>query len=183
MTDKEQIICAYKFQDKEKFSGKPYCTCFNELCEDLSFVCDHNCQIYEDYKQLARKTQECEQLKEKNNNLRQMYESMAELCGIKDEAIIDKQADIEELKEENQKLQMQLCNECGERDDYNIPCKMIRDLDYGLQKEIEKNECYHKALKEIEKVCLEDTYTFADGAQIRYDSLDDILNIINKTKG
>lgn len=58
MTDKERIKCKYKFQDKEKFDGKPYCICFNELCEDLSFVCDHNCQIYEDYKQLARKTQE-----------------------------------------------------------------------------------------------------------------------------
>ena len=42
---------------------------------------------------------------------------------------------------------------------------------------------YKKALDEIEKVCLEDTYTFADGTQIRYDSLDDILNIINKAKG
>lgn len=64
MTNKEQIICKYKFQDKEKFDGKPYCTCFNELCKNLSFVCDHNCQIYEDFKQLARKTQECEKLKE-----------------------------------------------------------------------------------------------------------------------
>ena len=63
MTDKEQIMCKYKFQDKEKFDGKPYCICFNELCEDLFFVCDHNCQIYEDDKQLARKTQECEELK------------------------------------------------------------------------------------------------------------------------
>ena len=63
MTDKEQIICKYKFQDKEKFDGKPYCTCFNELCKNLSFVCDQNCIIYEDYKQLVRKTQECEELK------------------------------------------------------------------------------------------------------------------------
>lgn len=39
---------------------------------------------------------------------------------------------------------------------------------------------YRKALDEIEKVCLEDTRTFADGTQIRYDSLDDILDIINK---
>ena len=65
MTDKEQIICKYKFQDKEKFDGKPYCTCFNELCKNLSFVCDQNCIIYEDYKQLVRKTQECEELKER----------------------------------------------------------------------------------------------------------------------
>lgn len=43
-------------------------------------------------------------------------------------------------------------------------------------------KCY-SIIEEIEKVCLEDTYTFADGTQIRYDSLDEILNIINKVKG
>ena len=63
MTDKEQIICKYKFKNKEKFNSKPYCLCHNELCEDLFYVCDHNCQIYEDYKQLISKTQECEELK------------------------------------------------------------------------------------------------------------------------
>lgn len=73
MTDKEQILCKYKFQNKEKFDGKPYCTCFNELCEDLSFACDHNCQIYEDFKQLARKTQECENLKEDYKELKQRH--------------------------------------------------------------------------------------------------------------
>lgn len=66
MTDKQVIIdCKYKFQNNEKFEGKPYCTLHNELCEDLSFACDDNCQIYDDYKQLARKTQECEKLKDK----------------------------------------------------------------------------------------------------------------------
>lgn len=65
MTDKEQVICKYKFKNKEKFNGKPYCLCHNELCEDLFYVCDHNCQIYEDYKQLISKTQECEELKER----------------------------------------------------------------------------------------------------------------------
>lgn len=46
-------------------------------------------------------------------------------------------------------------------------------------------ECdrYRRALEEIEKVCLEDTRTFADGTQVRYDSLDDILDIINKVIG
>lgn len=62
--NKEQVICKYKFQDKEKFDGKPYCTCFCELCEDLP-PCDDNCQIYEDYKRLTCKTSECEKLKEK----------------------------------------------------------------------------------------------------------------------
>lgn len=60
--NKEQVICKYKFQDKEKFDGKPYCTCFCELCEDLP-LCDDNCQIYEDYKRLTCKTSECEELK------------------------------------------------------------------------------------------------------------------------
>ena len=41
---------------------------------------------------------------------------------------------------------------------------------------------YRKALEEIEKCCLEDTHTFADGTKLRYDSLDDILDIISKTK-
>lgn len=60
MTDKEQIECKYKFRNKEKFNGKPYCTCFCEPCEDLP-PCDDNCQIYEDYKQLICKTHECKE--------------------------------------------------------------------------------------------------------------------------
>lgn len=47
----------------------------------------------------------------------------------------------------------------------------------------DENARYHKVLKEIEAVCRADTYTFADGTQVRYDSLDDILDIINKAKG
>lgn len=46
--------CKYKFKDKDKFDGKEYCTLFNELCHDVSFVCDKNCQIYEDYKKLVK---------------------------------------------------------------------------------------------------------------------------------
>ena len=51
--------------------------------------------------------------------------------------------------------------------------------------EAAEKECdrYLKALEEIKKVCIEDTREFADGTQVRYDSLDDILNIINKAKG
>ncbi len=44
--------CKYKFQDREKFNGKPYCKCFNEPCENLKFACDDNCQIFEDLKEL-----------------------------------------------------------------------------------------------------------------------------------
>ncbi len=65
MTDKEQqIICKYKLLNVKKFDGQPYCSCFSESCKNLP-ICDDNCQIFEDYKQLVRKTQECEELKEK----------------------------------------------------------------------------------------------------------------------
>ena len=147
MTDKEQIMINGVDVSKCRY----FCR-YDDLCRDdnIGRVVRPLCKRMPDcyFKQLARKTQECE-----------------------------------ELKEENQKLEMQLCNECGERDDYNIPCKMIRDLDYGLQMELEENACYRKAFEEIEKVCLEDTRTFADGTQVRYDSLDEILDIINKAKG
>ena len=75
MTDKQVIIdCKYKFQNNEKFEGKPYCTLHNELCEDLSFACDDNCQVYEDYKQLKRKENELEELRQYHNKCCQEFE-------------------------------------------------------------------------------------------------------------
>lgn len=100
-----------------------------------------------------------------------------------------KTQECEELKEENQRLEMQLCNGCGERDDYNIPCKMIRDLNYGLQKEIEENDRYAKALEEIEKVinnilnsCLGRNTAGCRPAHNVCGDLIKILDIINKVK-
>ena len=126
MADKEQIICKYKFQDKEKFDGKPYCTCFNELCKNLSFVCDQNCIIYEDYKQLVRKTQECEQIKEKYEALKlenqEGYEIVAEL-----------EHEREELKERLERVEEDLKHQC-------VDCMNI------------KSDRYRKALEEIKKI-------------------------------
>ena len=79
MTDKEQIKCNYKFQDKEGFDSRPYCACFDRLCEDLFLICDHNCQVYEDFKQLARKTKECEEKDER------IIELTKEGCRLKQE--------------------------------------------------------------------------------------------------
>ena len=70
---------------------------------------------------------------------------------------------------------------------YTTELKTLRDIISNKEK---RNAAlfltsgrYRKALEEIEKVCLEDTYTFADGTEVRYDSLDDILDIISKAKG
>lgn len=66
-----------------------------------------------------------------------------------------------------------VCPHCGIT---NIDCG---NEGYKTSREIE----LENIISEIEKVCLEDTHTFADGTQIRYDSLDEILSIINKVKG
>lgn len=146
------------------------------------------------YKQLARKTQECEKLTNKNNLLTAELNQIKLLLEGKNTQYNVKVEECEELKEENQKLEMQLCNDCGERDDYNIPCKMIRDLDYGLQKEIEENDRYRKALEEIEDIVqnhIINDFSNWNMGEISDDIVADyvvanckqILNIINKAKG
>lgn len=75
-------------------------------------------------------------------------------------------AECEELKKNNQ-----------------ILCDLYKNVDSCLQKRTEKFDRYRKALDEIERICLEDVHIFADGTELRYDSLDDILDIINKLKG
>lgn len=58
----------------------------------------------------------------------------------------------------------------------------IKKLRKNLALEIGINGRYRKALEEIEEVCIKDTREFADGTAVRYDSLDEILDIINKAK-
>lgn len=56
------MICKYKFQDGYHYNGKPFCTCFSELCENLP-ICDDNCQIFEDLKELERYKQAVNKIK------------------------------------------------------------------------------------------------------------------------
>ena len=50
---------------------------------------------------------------------------------------------------------------------------------YKTPREIELENIISK----IKEICIKDVHTFADGTELRYDSLDDILDIINKAKG
>lgn len=68
-----KIKCKYKFKNAEKFNGNAYCTCHNELCEDIAFCCDDNCQIYEDFKLLKRAEQKLEKVKEYCNKYQMEY--------------------------------------------------------------------------------------------------------------
>lgn len=69
--------------------------------------------------------------------------------------------------------------------EYGVCCKGNKiDQKKCLIAQLEnKCEKYEQALEEIEKVCIEDTREFADGTTVRYDSLDEILDIIHKAKG
>lgn len=104
------------------------------------------------YKQLARKTQECEQIKEKYEALKLENQEGYEI--------------VAELKHECEELKKQL--ETSEK------WRIESDL---------QNARYRRALEEIEKVCLEYTREFADGATVHYYSLDEILDIISRAKG
>lgn len=165
MKDKEQTII-----DGVDVAGCKYFNRFRNICHNKNLCCD--CDKNQDcyYKQLARKTQECEQ-KEK------------EL--LSNEKIINKlMKEVDELKQECEKLKNQVDEDYNY---YTTELKTLRDIISNKEK---RNAAlfltsgrYLKALEEIEVVCLEDTRTFADKTQVRYDSLDDILDIINKAKG
>ena len=105
--------------------------------------------------QLARKTQECESLKEEIEVLKDNFDTATRDCNEL----------IEELKQECEELE-----------------NKIKKLRKNLALEIEINDRYRETLEEIKKVCIEDTREFADGTTVRYDSLDEILDIINKAK-
>ena len=113
--------------------------------------------------QLISKTQECEELKRKLSNQEQLYQNEIE---IYDKTCL-------QLRQENDDLYL-------ERLALNTANSGINSL---LEIKEQENDRYRKALDEIEAVCLEDTRTFADGTQLRYSSLDEILDIINKAKG
>lgn len=165
MKDKEQTII-----DGVDVAGCKYFNRFRNICHNKNLCCD--CEKNQDcyYKQLARKTQKCEQ-KEK------------EL--LSNEKIINKlMKEVDELKQECEKLKNQVDEDYNY---YTTELKTLRDIISNKEK---RNAAlfltsgrYLKALDEIERICLEDVHIFADGTELRYDSLDDILDIINKLKG
>ena len=124
MTDKEQIIidgkgCRYKTWDKDcALTGDNH----GDNMKPCKFIDEKNCY----YKQLKRKEQECEQIKEKYEALKlenqEGYEIVAEL-----------KHECEELKERLERIEEDLKYQC-------VDCMNI------------KSDRYRKALEEIEKI-------------------------------
>lgn len=96
-----KMVCKYNFQNSEKFNGEPYCCLFNEKCKDLSFVCDKNCQVYEDYKQL-------EELKVENLGFKILHESDKDLLKRKEQECEGLRYEIGSLENDRDILQEQL---------------------------------------------------------------------------
>lgn len=64
------MACKYKIIKEDFFGGTPYCSLQDEFCINLRFVCDTNCQIYEDQKELEKIKSKYEQaLKSVKNSL------------------------------------------------------------------------------------------------------------------
>ena len=86
-----------------------------------------------------------------------------------------------QLKRKEQECE-ELKEECEELKEYIQANKATGICETCTHIALIENDRYRKVLDEIENICLKDTRTFADGTQIRYDPLDDILDIIDKVK-
>lgn len=192
MTDK--IICKYKFQDKEKFSGKPYCACFSELCEDLSFVCDHNCQIFEDYKELVQKQKEVKDFRDAIKELNKENQNLFNRnLNLKGEIAVVKRGwkELSELLDcADKQLQEVIKTKCS-----NCESVVIADnkkIYKSYAKSLDENHRYRKALEEIEEISVKNNITEFDFGGCTdllkiivnlAKDYGDILDIINKAKG
>ena len=200
MTDKENnnriivddvniIGCDYYYI--EQATDQVKCDNYGGYCQEHK-----NCP----FKQLARKKQECEELEDFRTLVRELF-----TFGDSD---VDDEHFIKYLKEDCKSSQEALDGYCRLTDitgiDYTVHggadieeiVKRVDSLKHECEElknnlhiantnhEAAEKECdrYLKALEEIKKVCIEDTREFADGTQVRYDSLDEILRIINKAK-
>ena len=195
MADKEQIIidgvdiidCDYFYVEQETDQVK---------CDNYSGYCrEHkNCP----FKQLARKTQECEKLNNKIIDMNSIIEDAAINLGNKDFTLYDLPFEIKKLSQECENLKAeekylkQCCQKAGEE-----LAKHSFEYD-GKEKNlvvqaIELNEKYEKlkkALEEIEEVidsifdrC---PWRKTDSCMPVYNVCEELiktLDIINKTKG
>ena len=181
MTDKQIIIdgvdiAGCEFAVKPINDNKIKCHCAKGLLQIAkmqeqpesikSGLCEnnHNCyykQLKRTESELVRKEQECKQAKQNAQDTYDLWQALIESFNILQGEKIKLEQECEELKEENAKARMEICNQCGRRDDYNIPCKQIRDLDYDFQLEIEENEKLKQTLIDIKGI-VEENFYFLD---------------------
>ena len=127
-------------------------------CKPKENGCYHYTKCLEE--QLKRKEQECEEFRKANDEKNELLAKLGcptiatarRKVFCLQEQLDQLKAEKDKLKKEIAKATMEICNQCGEKDDYNIPCKQIRDLGYGLQLEIEENDKLKQTLTEIKEI-------------------------------
>ena len=190
MTDKEPVMI--KGIDVSKCR---YFCIYDETCRDenIGHIVRPACKNVPDcyFKQLTLKTQECGELKayaQRQENQREEYykeyQKLKQDLFLAQNQITLKNEYIQKVKQECEELKSQVDEDYNY---YTTELKTLRDIISNKEK---RNAAlyltsgrYRKALEEIKKVCIEDTREFADGTEVRYDSLDDILDIISRAKG
>lgn len=106
-----EIECKYKYQYIEKFNGEKYCLCFNDLCKNLAFACDKNCQIFEDYKQLQQAQEDIKQYSDWLDEAREDVEKAKKYNYNAGQELIRMSQELQQLKAENEKLKSDLQEE------------------------------------------------------------------------
>ena len=150
------VSCKYKIQLKDKFDGKPYCTCFCELCEDLP-ICDDNCQSFEDYKELVQKLKEVEDfrdaIKKLNKENQNLFNKNLELEG--EIAVVKRECKKlnESLDYADKQLQEVIKTKCSDCESVVIADN--KKIYKSYAKSLDENHRYRKALEEIEKIIKE----------------------------
>ena len=61
--------CKYKIRLKDFNDNEPYCGILEKTCHRLPTLCDHNCQVYEDFKLLKQLEAENKRIKEAINRI------------------------------------------------------------------------------------------------------------------
>lgn len=162
--DKEKIIIdGVDVKNCRRRIGKNnYCRYFKRLCSENNFNCV--------WKQLARKTQECEELKRKLSNQEQLYQNEIEIYN----------KSCLQLRQEN--------------DDLYLERLALNTANSGINAllEVKEQECdrCRKALEEIEKYTkkyfcenCEDFNTPEYSSHCEFCEYQEYFDIINKAKG
>lgn len=163
------IECQY-FDLSENYE----CYCNHRACKDCP-----NCY----YKQLKRKEQECERLKEENEKLAikcMQNDEVSTFFNTPIEGWSDNPCDICESKQEYEKLQQekdQIKKYLGIS--HKTILERLEELQDFKDKDTTKLLKYEQTLDEIEEICKNGVY---DEFRMPLDECSVILNIINKTK-
>lgn len=189
MTNKEQIIingvdvgeCEYLTYQLEE-DGQYYWFCNiapaggPDECE-----CNPECFYKRVLKQLARKTQEYEELQVAYNKAQDIIGRVNGANELKSYSLQESIKECEELKEEIEALE-----KINRRNDQEL----LRRLTYASNAEKQRDR-YRKALEEIAKIVTQDRNikdvclipTCLETGRVAYDIQQQIIDIINKAKG